>query len=109
MTSDSGGISPEKPLRKEALFVYKKLPPVRVLVGLFLILLSYVIGWPAVALLAGIAVYTRKPLILAVGGPLVYGFSHAVFLVGIYYAGKDVAKTYLKQFLKALKERKWMN
>ena len=109
MTPAREDVPPEKPLRKGVLFVYKKRPPVRVMAGIFLILLSYAIGWPAVAVLGGVSVYTGKPLILAVGGPLAYGFSHVVFLIGIYYAGKDTAKIYLKRLLKALKERKWMN
>lgn len=74
--------------------------------GLFLILLSYVIGWPAVGALGLISLYTGKPLILAVGGPLVYGLSHVVFLIGMYYAGKDYAAACLKWVKKAWKERK---
>lgn len=96
-------------MRKGAIFVYKKPPPVRVMVGLFLILLSYVIGWPAVGALGLVALYTGKPLILAVGGPLVYGLSHLMFLIGMYYAGKDYAMACLGRIKTAWKERTWTN
>ena len=96
----------EKPLRKGAIFVYKKPPSVRVMVGLFLILLSYVIGWPAVGVLGAISFYTGKPLILVVVGPLVYGLSHLVFLIGAYYAGKDYAAACWKWIMNSLREMK---
>ena len=34
--------------------------------------------------------------ILVIGGPLVYGLSHLVFLAGMYLAGRDYAAAYLK-------------
>jgi hypothetical protein len=37
--------------------------------GLFLVGLSYVIGWPAVAAFGVLAAWFREPLIIAVGGP----------------------------------------
>jgi len=99
-----------KPIAEENdLRIYKKRPTVRVMAGLFLILISYVIGWPAVGVLGAISLYAEKPLILIIGGPLVYGVSHLVFLIGIYLAGRDYALACLKRVKKALKERKWMN
>ena len=74
--------------------------------GLFLILFSYVIGLPAVGALGIIAHYTGKPLILAVGGPLVYGLSHLMFLIGMYFAGRDYAVACLKQVMKFLRKMK---
>jgi hypothetical protein len=75
------------------------------MVGLFLILLSYVIGWPAVSVLGAISLYTGKPLFLVVGGPLVYGLAHLVFLIGAYYAGKDYAVLCLKRVKTILRKR----
>jgi hypothetical protein len=85
--------------------VYKKLPPARVMVGLFLILLSYAIGWPAVGLLGAISYYTGRPSYVVVGGPLIYGLSHVVFLIGAYYAGKDYAVLCFKQVRTYLRKR----
>ncbi len=79
----------------------------RVMAGLFLILLSYVIGWPAVGALGLISLYTENPLILAIGGPLTYGISHLMFLIGMYYAGKDYAAACLERIKQAWKERTW--
>ncbi len=61
----------------------------RFFIGLFLILLSYVIGWPAVAVLGFLAYHLGEPLIAAVGGPITYGLSHLVFIIGAYMAGAE--------------------
>ena len=71
-------------------------PTPRVWTGLGLIGLSYVIGWPAVGLLALIAFYMREPLIVAIGGPIVYGLSHLVFMAGFYLAGSRYASIFLR-------------
>jgi hypothetical protein len=75
----------------DAQYVFREKPAMQVYVGIGLILISYVIGWPAVGMLSLIAFYTREPLILVIGGPLVYGLSHLVFLAGLYLAGKRYA------------------
>ena len=86
--------------------MYKKRPSVQVMVGLFLILLSYVIGWPAIGTLGVISVSMGKPLLLVVGGPLVYGLSHLVFLIGMYFAGKDYAAACWKGAMNSLRKTK---
>ena len=80
----------------DALHVFREKPAMQVYAGIGLILTSYVIGWPAVAILGLLAFYTGEPLTLAIGGPLTYGLSHLVFLAGLYLAGKRyaVALTY---------------
>ena len=75
----------------DAQYVFREKPAMQVYVGIGLILISYVIGWPAVGMLGLIAFYTREPLLLVIGGPLVYGLSHLVFLAGLYLAGKRYA------------------
>jgi hypothetical protein len=72
----------------DSLHVFREKPAIRVYAGMGLILISYVIGWPAVAILGLLAFHTGEPLTLAIGGPLTYGLSHLVFLVGLYMAGK---------------------
>jgi len=71
-------------------------PTPRVWMGLGLIGLSYIIGWPAVGLLALIAYHMNEPLIVAVGGPAIYGVSHLVFLAGFYLAGSRYASIFLR-------------
>lgn len=75
----------------DALCVFREKPATQAYVGVGLILISYVIGWPAVAMLGLLALYTGEPLVLAIGGPVTYGLSHLVFLAGLYLAGKRYA------------------
>ena len=75
----------------DALHIFREKPALQAYVGMGLILISYVIGWPAVAMLGLLAFYTGEPLTLAIGGPLTYGLSHLVFLAGLYLAGKRYA------------------
>lgn len=74
----------------------KRTPDTRIIIGIFLVLFSYLIGWPAVGLLTIIAIYSGKPLIAVIGGPLIYGFSHVVFWVGMYLAGASYVGVFLR-------------
>ena len=71
-------------------------PTPRVWTGLGLIGLSYVIGWPAVGLLVLISFHMREPLVVAIGGPIVYVVSHLVFMAGFYLAGSLYASIFLR-------------
>jgi hypothetical protein len=71
-------------------------PSVKVIAGIGAILFSYVIGWPAVTFLAGVAVYFEEPLIAVIGGPLIYALSHLVFLLGMYLAGAEYTWIFLR-------------
>jgi hypothetical protein len=57
--------------------------------GIILIAFSYVIGLPAVVALGVIAVKLDEPLIGIIGGPLIYGLSTLIFIIGIKLAGKQ--------------------
>jgi hypothetical protein len=81
---------------RENLSVFREKPTAQTCLGILLILLSYVIGWPAVAVLGWIAFSTGNPLVVIIGGPLAYGLSHLVFLVGLYFAGKRYALSLAK-------------
>jgi len=65
---------------------FREKPTPRLIFGLFLMGLSYVLGWPAVAALGMAAIWFEEPLIAAIGGPAIYGFSHLVFFVGALVA-----------------------
>jgi len=71
-------------------------PSPKVIAGIAAILFSYIIGWPAVTFLGGVAVYFEEPLIAAIGGPLVYALSHLVFLLGMYLAGAEYTWIFLR-------------
>ena len=80
---------------KADLSAFKKKPSVRVVLGISAIAFSYIIGWPAVGALGALSIYLEKPLIVAIGGPITYGLSHLVFLLGMYLAGADYTKIFL--------------
>jgi hypothetical protein len=53
--------------------------------------LSALTGLPALALLGYLSVRTGKPMIIAVGGPVVFVLVHIVFGLGVYLAGQNYA------------------
>ena len=75
---------------------FKQKPTPRIIWGLVIIGISYTIGWPAVALLGFLSVSWDKPLLVAIGGPLVYGLSHLTFIVGAWLAGAEHAKAFFR-------------
>ena len=81
---------------KADLSAFKEKPSIRVILGVSAIAFSYIIGWPAVAALGMLSIYLEKPLIVAIGGPLTYGLSHLVFLLGMYLAGADYTRIFLR-------------
>lgn len=84
-------------MQDEANFtLLKSRPSNRVLTGIGLILISYTIGWPAISLLGLISYRTGKVSVLVIGGPLMYGISHLVFMIGTYLAGKHYAVIFLR-------------
>ena len=65
---------------------FKQRPTPRLIGGLVLMSLSYVIGWPIIFVLSILAVSFREPLIFVIGGPLAYAVSCVVFLIGAWMA-----------------------
>ncbi len=81
---------------KADLSAFKQRPSLRVLAGVFAIAFSYVIGWPAVSALGVAAAFFGEPLILLIGGPLIYGLSHLVFILGMFLAGAEYSMIFLR-------------
>jgi hypothetical protein len=90
---------------KADLSAFKKKPSARVVLGISTIAFSYIIGWPAVGALGMLSIYLEKPLIVAIGGPLTYGLSHLVFMLGMYLAGADYARIFLRWATRVTVER----
>ena len=80
-------------------------PTPRECIGLGLVGFSYIIGWPAVGLLAWISYHLQEPMIVVVGGPATYGLSHLVFMVGSYFAGVRYVQILLRWATRRLAER----
>lgn len=87
------------------LSAFKQKPTPVVLAGVFAIGLSYVIGWPAVAALGILSVKLHNPWIVAVGGPVTYGLSHVVFLLGMYLSGAKYSLIFLRWLTRAAMEK----
>lgn len=84
-------------LREKAdLSAFRERPSLRIIAGIGAIAFSYVIGWPAVSFLAFLSVYYGEPLIGVIGGPVIYGISHLVFLLGMYLAGAKYTQIFFR-------------
>ena len=70
--------------------IFKHRPSVRMFIGLGVLTLSMLLGWPAVAVLGAIGIYLEKPLIALVGGPLIYGISWVIYGLAFLISGRDL-------------------
>jgi hypothetical protein len=77
--------------QSDGLSILKQKPTTRVYGGLALMALSYLTGLLALAFLSYLSVKISKPMIIAVGGPVVFGLVHIMFGVGVYLAGQNYA------------------
>lgn len=78
------------------LSAFKQKPTLRVILGVSAILISYIIAWPLIAVLGALSVYYGRPAIVLLGGPVAYGLSHLVFLLGMYLAGARYSWIFLR-------------
>ena len=62
-------------------------PSLSVLVGVFCIIISFPLGWPAVVFFGYLAIRWHDPWLAALVGPAVYAFSHLLFLFGMWLSG----------------------
>jgi len=93
---------------KADLSAFKEKPSIRTILGVSAIGFSYIIGWPAISALGALAVYLNRPWLIVIGGPLLYGSSHLVFLLGMYLAGANYTKIFLRWATRMAVE-KWMS
>jgi hypothetical protein len=77
--------------KQATLDAFKTPPSPRFLFGVGLVLFSFVLGWPMVALFSFLSAYSRAPSLLLLGSAF-YLFSHLVWLFGTYLAGRDCIK-----------------
>ena len=75
----------------------------RFYIGLFLLVMSFLISFPTFAFLSYLSVKLTNPMIIIIGGPVVFLLVHIIFGVGLYMAGKnyalDVLQWLTKRFL----------
>lgn len=87
------------------LSAFKARPTLRILAGVFLIGASFVVCWPLISVLGYLALRLGNPWIVAVGGPLAYGFSHLVFLAGMYLSGAEYSLIFCRWLVRMVMER----
>jgi hypothetical protein len=80
----------------------------RLITGLILMALSFIIGWPAVAALSVLAIWFKEPLIAVIGCPTTYALSYVVFIVGAWLSRAPhymgiLARYTLQSFLRKLR------
>jgi hypothetical protein len=67
-------------------------PSARIVSGLILLIVSYLMAWPTIALLGAFAAWLGRPILLA-AGPVLYGLSWLVFFVGLFLIGSRSIST----------------
>jgi hypothetical protein len=77
---------------------FKEKPSTRLLTGLVLIALSFVIAWPAISVCGIVAFWLQEPMVIVIGGPGFYALSWLVWGIGMFLAGTENVK-YAKIFL----------
>lgn len=87
------------------LSAFKGKPTPLVLTGIFCIAFSFILGWPAVGALGFLSVKLHNPWIAGVGGPMVYGLSHLVFLLGMYLSGAFYSMVFLRWLTRVSMEK----
>ncbi|PKN68215.1 MAG: hypothetical protein CVU57_00900 [Deltaproteobacteria bacterium HGW-Deltaproteobacteria-15] len=89
-------------------FAVKWQPGTRVYIGLVLVVISLLLGLPALALLGYLSARLSKPMMMAVGGPIVVLLVHVMFGIGVYLAGRNYLVEMLhwaaKRFLQKYRE-----
>jgi len=73
--------------------------------GIVLISCSYIIGLPAVFALGALAAVFKEPLILIVGGPVIYSISTIIFILGIHLAGTKYIKVFFRWSVRTILEK----
>jgi len=77
--------------KQATLDTFRTSPSPRFLFGVGMVLFSFVIGWPMVALFGVLSAYSHTPALLLLGSAF-YGFSHLVWMFGMYLAGRNCIK-----------------
>lgn len=77
--------------KQVTLDAFKISPSPKFLLGVGLVFFSYILGWPMVGLFSFLSAYSHAPALLMLG-PAFYGFSHLVWMLGMYLAGRNCIK-----------------
>ncbi|MCF8036745.1 MAG: hypothetical protein K9K62_07725 [Desulfobacteraceae bacterium] len=85
--------------------IFRQKPSGRVLAGLISIAVSYVACWPVISGLGVFAIYIGQPLLIVIGGPVIWTATHFLCMFGMYLAGADHSKALIKYLVRIFVER----
>lgn len=85
--------------------IFRQKPSGKVLVGLISIGVSYVACWPVISGLGVFAVYIGQPLLIVIGGPVIWTANHFLCTLGMYLAGADHSKALVRYLVRVFVER----
>jgi len=96
---------------KADLSSFKEKPSLRVVVGVSLICLGSLLGWPAVAVLGFLSIKYNEPFLAVIGGPLIYGLSYLIFMLGMYFSGAKFTIIFFRWLCRVTAEKlsAWVN
>lgn len=81
------------------LSAFRKRPTPRLVIGLLLLALSFILGWPLVIAFGLAAIWLSNPYLALIGGPAAYLISWLVWAVSMYLTANDSYK-YGRLFLR---------
>ena len=87
------------------LSIFKEKLKASVIAGLVLIMISYLIGIPAVFIIGGIAAWLKNPTFGVIGIPLIYGFSWLLLMLGLYLTGPKYGKVFGRWAVRVILEK----
>jgi hypothetical protein len=75
--------------KSDELSILKQQPSARFYIGIVLLVMSFLLSLPALAFLSYLSVKLTKPMIIAIGGPVVFLLVHIMFGAGVYLVGNN--------------------
>ena len=81
--------------KPDGLHILRHKPGKKVYIGLVFLAMSFLLSLPILAFLSYMSVKMSKPLIIVVGGPVVFVLVHIMFGLGVYLAGQNYALEFL--------------
>lgn len=74
------------------LSAFRDKPTVRLVLGLVILALSFVLGWPLVAAFGVAAIWFGNPYLALIGGPAAYAFSWGLWGIAMLLTGYESYK-----------------
>ena len=87
------------------LSAFQRKPSGKMLFGLICIAVSYAICWPVISALGIFAIYVREPMMIFIGGPVIWTVAHFLCMFGLYLVGADHTKALVKWFVRIFVEK----